>query len=152
MNWKIQPRSLALGCALAACSALPALAALGGDATSVQQDAVHLKAQLRSTSKSNYAVHELTAASGTIREYVTPAGKVFAVAWQGPVMPDLQQVLGSYYARFNEAAKNRHGVRGPLAINESDLVLQSGGHMAAFRGKAYIPEMLPEGVHPDAIQ
>jgi hypothetical protein len=31
-------------------------------------------------------------------------------------------------------------------------VLQSGGHMRAYVGKAYVPEMLPEGVQPDAIQ
>jgi len=153
MNWKIRPRSFALGMALAACSAFPALAALGGDAASIQQDAVHFKAAVRTTQTQAYAVHEMQTSGGaTVREYVSPAGKVFGVAWEGPFLPDLQQLLGTSYERFTTAAKNRHGVRGPLAINESGLVLVSGGHMRAYRGTAYIPEMLPEGVHADAIQ
>ena len=155
MNWIRSPRTLQLGLALLLpMLALPALAALGGDATSVEKDVVQLKAALRSTQKTNYAVHELAAPGATVREYVTPAGKVFAVGWNGTVMPDLQQILGTYYSHFATAAKNQRarGVRGPVSVNEPGVVIQSGGHMAAFRGKAYIPEMLPEGVHPDAIQ
>jgi len=154
MNWISSTRTFPLALALLAAASLPAMAALGGDASSVEKDVVHLKAAIRSTQKTNYAVHELTAPGSTVREYVTPTGKVFAVAWNGPVMPDLQQILGTYYTHFTTAAKNQRarGVRGPVSVNEPGVVIQSGGHMAAFRGKAYIPEMLPEGVHADAIQ
>lgn len=154
MNRIFRTRSFPLGMALMVpLLAFPAMAALGGDAASIQQDASHFKAQVRLTQKQAYAVHEMQTSGGaTVREYVSPAGKVFGVAWQGPVIPDLQQLLGSSYARFTAAAQGRKGVRGPLTINESGLVLQSGGHMRAYIGKAYIPEMLPEGVQPNAIQ
>jgi hypothetical protein len=129
------------------------MAALGGDATSVQQDASQFKAQIRVTQKQAYVVHELHTSGGAmVREYISPAGKVFGVAWQGPVMPDLHQLLGSYFERFTATAQNRRGVRGPLVINEPGLVLESVGHMTTYIGIAYIPAMLPEGVHADAIQ
>lgn len=154
MNWISITRTFPLTLALLiALLALPAMAGLGGDASSVQKDAAQFKAELRSTQKQGYAVHEMQTSSGTlVREYVSPAGKVFAVSWQGPFMPDLQQLLGTYHDRFTAAAKNRKGVRGPLGINESDLVLVSAGHMRSYTGKAYLPQMLPEGVHADAIQ
>jgi hypothetical protein len=156
MNWMLRTRSFPLGLALTVpLLILPAMAALGGDATSVQQDASQFKAQIRVTQKQAYVVHELHTSGGAmVREYISPAGRVFGVAWQGPVMPDLQQVLGAYYERFAATAQEqrRRGVHGPVGINESGLVLQSGGHMRAYTGKAYIPEMLPEGVRADAIQ
>jgi hypothetical protein len=154
MNWISSIRTFPLSLTLLApMLALPAMAALGGDAASVQKDAAQFRAEIRSTQKSGYAIHEMQTSGGTlVREYVSPAGKVFAVAWQGPFIPDLQQLLGPSYERFIAAGKNRHGVRGPLGINESDLVLVSAGHMRSYTGKAYIPQMLPEGVHADAIQ
>jgi hypothetical protein len=154
MNWISSTRTFLLSMALfLPLLALPAMAALGGDAASVQKDAAQFKAEIRSTQKQNYAVHEMQTSGGTmVREYVSPDGKVFAVSWQGPFIPDLQQLLGTSYERFIAAGKNRHGVRGPLGINESDLVLVSAGHMRSYTGKAYIPQMLPEGVHADAIQ
>jgi Protein of unknown function (DUF2844) len=159
MNWLTtnritRTRSFPLGMALLVpLLAFPAMAALGGDAASIQQDAAHFKAQVRMTQKQAYAVHEMQTAGGaTVREYVSPAGKVFGVAWQGPVIPDLQQLLGSYFTRFQATAQNRRGIHGPLVIHEAGLVLESTGHMTAYRGSARVPEMLPEGVHSDAIQ
>ena len=133
--------------------ATPALAALGGNAASVNEDVSQLKAQLRVTSKQGYAIHELQSTSGTVvREYVSAAGKVFGVAWQGPVLPDMRQVLGEYHARLVAAAPPNRRPQGPLVINAGDLVLYSGGHMRAYTGRAYVPQMLPEGVSPDAIR
>jgi Protein of unknown function (DUF2844) len=154
MNWIRSTRTFPLSLALLVpLLALPAMAALGGDVASVQKDAEQFKAEIRSSQKQGYAVHEMRTSSGTtVREYVSPAGKVFGVTWQGPFIPDLQQLLGTSYERFTAAAKNRHGVHGPLSINESGLVLVSGGHMRSYRGTAYIPQMLPEGVQADAIQ
>ena len=66
-------------------------------------------------------------------------------------MPDLRQVLGSYFDRYVEAAAQRKA-RGPVTIEQPGLVVQSSGHMRAFVGKAYIPEALPPGVSADSIQ
>lgn len=104
--------------------------------------------------KEGYAVHEIRLPSATVvREYVSGSGKVVAVSWHGPFLPDLQQLLGKYFERYKQAAvaAHRHGRR-PLVVRQPELVVQSGGHMRAFHGKAYLPNMLPEGLHADAIR
>jgi len=133
--------------------ALPAVAALGGDATSVTNDQIRMQATLRSTQNQGYTMHELRDPVGnTVREYVTPEGKVFGVAWQGPFRPDFQQLLGTYFTQFAEAGKSYRRGTGPFVIEQPGLVVYSGGHMRAFFGKAYVPEMMPKGVTADAIQ
>jgi len=131
---------------------LPALAALGGDTDSVQSDQTHMQATAQITGATNYSLHQLQLPSGTtVREYLTAAGTVFAVAWEGPELPDLQALLGNYYERYSTAAQQRTG-RGPVTIAQPDLVVQSGGHMRSFVGRAYLPEQLPQGLAPAAIQ
>jgi hypothetical protein len=131
-----------------------ASAELGGDVTSVEADRQQMKATRTVQSTAKYAMHELQTDSGTVREYVTPDGKVFGVAWQGPTIPDLRQLLGNYYPQFDQAAaahrKLRH--RGPLAINEFGLVVVSTGHMRAYSGKAYVSGLLPQGVQAEDIR
>lgn len=136
---------------------LPALAGLGEDASSVQADQSHMQAGLRTTEAEAYTVHEIQAPTGiVVREFVSPtSGKVFAVAWQGPWPPDMRQILASYFAQYQQSAQtqaNSHPGRRPLVINQPGLVVQSGGHMRSFAGRAYIPEMLPPGVSAEAIR
>ncbi len=132
----------------------PALAALGRDASSVRDDGAHLRAALRlSRNDPSYTVHELTTATGTVvREYVSPAGKVFGVAWRGPYLPDFRQILGDYFAPVMQAPREQRQGRGPVTVKRPDVVFQSGGHMRAFFGRAYVPNMLPQGVSADVIQ
>jgi hypothetical protein len=126
--------------------------ALGGDATSISQDQARLKGSLRVAHSAAYTMHEIQAPTGTaVREYVSPAGKVFGVAWQGPFKPDLQQVLGNYYQQYIAAARQRRA-RGPVTIEAPGLVVQSGGHQRGFVGRAYVPEMLPDGVQLQEIK
>lgn len=128
------------------------LAELGGDVSTIQADQARMKGALRLSRTSSYDVHEVQTPSGvTVREYVSPAGKVFAVSWQGPWMPDLQQLLGPYFADYT-AAQNHRQSRGPLLIHQPNLVVHSSGHMRSFIGRAYIPDLLPPGVHPEDIQ
>jgi len=133
----------------------PALAALGGDVSSVEADRAHLKAtSLEVKQAATYEVHSIQAPGGTvISEYVSPAGRVFAVAWHGPFMPEMQQILGSYFQQYSSAleAKKPYGRR-PLNIQQPGLVVQTGGHMRAYFGRAYLPEMLPAGLKADEIK
>jgi uncharacterized protein (UPF0261 family) len=103
-----------------------------------------------------YTVHEIQAATGTVvREYLSPEGKVFALAWNGPRLPDLRQVLGSYFEQYRAAVQSQSGprmARRPVMINQPGLVVQIGGHVGAFSGRAYVPEMLPSGVRAEEIQ
>jgi hypothetical protein len=141
---------------LALATAFPARAALGGDVASVQADQVHMQGNLRKTVVAAYTVHEIQAATGTVvREYVSPEGKVFAVSWQGPWLPDMHQVLGSYFDQYAQATKAQTGVRAarrPLLIEQPGLVLQMEGHSRSFSGRAYLPDQLPSSVTQEAIQ
>jgi hypothetical protein len=132
-----------------------ASAALGGDVTSVEADRQQMKATRAVTAHEAYSVHEITAPYGTVvREYVSPDGQVFGVAWLGTTVPNLHQLLGDYYSQFDQAAAAQRTPRrrGPLVINEPGLVVAAGGHMRAYRGKAYIPSLLPAGVQPEDIR
>ena len=135
----------------------PASAALGRDETTVQDDQVRMKGALRSTPTKAYTVHEIKAQTGTVvKEFVSPAGKIFAVVWQGPFLPDLRQLLGSYFEKFSQSAqKLKSGqahIRRRLLIQEPGLVVQTGGHMRAYFGRAYVPELVPQEVNIEEIQ
>jgi Protein of unknown function (DUF2844) len=132
---------------------LPALAELGGDLSSVESDQLKMKGTLRSTVGAAYTVHEIQTASGTaVREYVTPAGKVFAVAWRGPQMPDLRQMLGTYFKQYTAAPRGPHPDHAHFAVTQPNFVLQSSGHMRAYSGRAYDPQLLPQNVAVTDIQ
>lgn len=134
---------------------LSALAALGGNASSIVSDKTHMRAQLRATASNGYSVHALQTDVGIhVREYVSAQGKVFAVAWDGPNLPDLTQLLGEYFPAFQAAMTERRsrGVRGPVALQQNDLVVESNGHMRAYFGRAYVPSLLPPQVSIEEIQ
>ena len=133
-----------------------AAAELGGDVTTVAADQQRMQGTKRSVRQAeNYAAHEYETQSGTaVREYVSPGGKVFGVAWQGQRIPDLRQLLGAYYDQYERAAAAARTMRhrGPLLIQEPGLVVQSGGHMRAYSGWAYAPDLLPAGVRAEEIR
>lgn len=150
---KVPGLALAMA-ALAGSVTLPAFAALGGDAASVDADVVKMKGQARATPVAGYTVSEITLPTGTVvREYVSAEGKVFAVTWKGPAVPDLQQTLGSYFDVMKAAASVPHGAdHHHLTVTTSDLVLQTGGHMRAHVGRAYVPSLLPPNFSLDEIK
>jgi Protein of unknown function (DUF2844) len=132
---------------LAACQCLPAAAALGGTVDTVQSDVQTMRATRRVATHPGYDVHELTLASGTVvREFVGPGGTVFGVAWQGPIKPDLEQLLGTGFPRLVAAARVPHGDHRSLAVRAPDLVVESGGRMRNFAGRAYLPALVPASV------
>jgi hypothetical protein len=134
-------------------AAFPAGATLGGSAESVVTDQSKLHAKRAVVERRDYTVHEITSDDGTlIREYVTPAGKVFGVSWSGPTIPDLAQLLGTYNAEFQTAIRAKRGRRSTAAVHNPDLVVESSGHMRAFHGRAYLNSMLPTGVTEDVVQ
>lgn len=131
-------------------------ASLGGDITSVRADNIRMQGTLRSTTNGVYTIQEVKAPTGvSVREYVSSNGKVFAVAWQGPVRPDLKQVLGTYFDAWKaalQASNSRRPFRGPLVVRQAGLVVEMGGHMRWLVGRAYIPEMVPPQVQLKEIR
>lgn len=125
-----------------------AWAALGGDIESVDADQAAMNAAEQITaSTDSYTVYELRTSTDTVvREYLSLAGTVFAVAWQGPLLPNLRLILGGYFTQYTEAAQSQHAGHGHLAIRRPDLIVESSGHMRAFFGRAYLPQALPRDV------
>jgi hypothetical protein len=148
--------------AIGAVAALIALSAnvsatLGRDASTVDADRVRMQGALLRISRSDaYTVHELRSASGTtVREYVSSNGTVFAVAWQGPWLPDLRQMLGPYFDDYQRALQSTTGnrrARGALSVELPDLTVQMTGHPRAFSGRAYVPRLMPLRVQAETIR
>lgn len=132
-----------------------ASAELGGSVATIQPNRSQLHPIMRATVSNGYTVHNIDGEGGLrIREYANSDGRIFAVSWEGPALPDLSQLLGAYFPTFKQAAleRRRSGARGPVAIAEDDLVVQSGGHMRAYSGRAYVPSLMPPHITIDEIQ
>jgi hypothetical protein len=156
-----------LGSALLMLLAIPMWASLGDTAASVLNDQARWKGTLSSVDNGTYAVHEITMASGAkVREFVSPAGAVFAIAWDGPFPPNFQQLLGPYYQQVQEALADQKAAqqaseqqggatrrrRGPVMVETPGLVFAQSGHMRSFHGVAYIPQLVPQGVQSSEIR
>jgi Protein of unknown function (DUF2844) len=139
----------------------PASAVLGDTAASVLNDQARMKGTLRSVDNRTYVMHEITSQSGTVvREFVSPQGTVFGVAWEGQFPPDLQQLLGPYYQQAQKAQEKSQQEgsqqprqrRGPIVVETPGLVLYETGHVRSFHGQAYIPQLVPQGVQTSDIR
>ena len=143
-------------CALLVALSTPALAVLGDNASSVLTDQSLMKGTLHSVDKNAYVMYEITTSYGSkVREFVSPAGVVFAVAWDGQFPPNFQQLLGPYYRQAQDAAAQERSQqagerrvvrRGSAFIDTPGLVFEQTGHSRSFHGRAYIPQLIPQGV------
>jgi len=132
--------------------AAPGFATLGQDVSSVRDDQAHLNASETVVTSQLYSVHEMKTPRGTtIREYVSPAGTVFAVAWHG-FPPDLRQLLGEHFDEYMAAASETARRGRSVHIETGDLVVDSGGHMRYSVGRAFLSSKLPSGVDRDEIR
>lgn len=124
-----------------------AVAALGEPELTVQTDVAQLRGSINTTEHAGYRLHEILLPMGTrVREFAGLDGKVFAVAWSGPTLPNLRQTLGPYFDTYVTAVKLRRG-RGPIQIQQSGFVVRAAGHMRDFSGVAYLPAAVPGGVN-----
>jgi hypothetical protein len=139
--------------------ATAAHASLGGNSASVEADRLHMNASAavympKTPSAGSYTVTETVLPSGTrVRQYVSAAGVVFGVAWSGPFMPDLRQLLGPSFDTMvaRQASQSSAGHR-HFGVHEPGLVIESGGHPRSFAGRAYLPASVPAGVNVQDIQ
>jgi hypothetical protein len=129
--------------------AAPALAALG-DQMSTPASGQRV---LSALSAGSYTVRETVDSNGLhLREYVTASGLIFAVAWNGPSMPDLQQIFGSSFSRFQSAAQAHSSLNALGHRASGDLEVETGGHMGAYVGRAWLKSQLPSGFDTAAVQ
>lgn len=134
-------------------------AVLGGDVSTIATDQARLKAAGRAVAAAVSATvqsHEMTLADGSsIREYVNPAGIVFAVAWSTRFKPKLTPLLGVHslsYAAAASAASNRAGIQRRIVLQRDDLVVHATSHLNAYVGVAYLQSLVPEGVRVDELR
>ncbi len=130
-------------------------AALGESVDTIESDREHLTAVRGAmTAHRDYTVHEIKTDSTVVREYVSPAGIIFAIAWNGLVHPDLTELLGSYAGEYQDALRQtpRKQGRRQLQVRTNRVVVQKWGHIRDLKGRAYAPDLIPPGVSIDAIK
>jgi hypothetical protein len=152
----VNNQSAAAQAGAAQAAAASSVARQAAEASATGSSATSATASASASASASYTVRQTTLANGTVvREYVSAAGSVFGVAWSGPQMPNLSELLGSYFPQYVAGIKaNRAAgiVHGPGVVEQSGLVVHSGGHMGAFSGQAWLPASLPAGVSTSDIQ
>jgi hypothetical protein len=133
-----------------------AYATLGGTADSVEADRKHFKAvKKNSTNRSNYSVEEMAVGGTKVREYISPDGLVFGVAWSGLRHPDLSVLLGKYADEYQKERTQKTQTRGRKnnsSVKTDNITVEQWGHMRKLQGRAYIQSQLPEGMKPNEIK
>ncbi len=131
-------------------------AALGESVDSVGADQEALAAVKRATKvRDGYSIHEFTMDGTAVREYVSPSGIVFGIAWNGLVHPDLTRLLGSYAGEYETALEQRprkRGLQRHEALKTDHIVVEKWGHMRNLQGRVYAPDLIPPGVSIDEIR
>ncbi|HEY2024375.1 DUF2844 domain-containing protein [Paraburkholderia sp.] len=93
------------------------------------------------------------AGNTAINEYATSTGQIIAYTWQGPTMPDLHALLGKYADSYKAgAAAAANGDLHSSRIARPDVIVESGGPMRGYVGRAWLPAALPPGVTSDDLQ
>ena len=132
---------------------VPAWAALGGDVSSVNSDAQVLGGQHKLVAKVGFSLHQITASDGSVvNEFVSPGGVVFGVSWQGHSLPNFSQLLGTHLADLQNGQRMNVAPRRAVTIKSGDFVLTSIGHGRYFRGRAFVPSMIPANLTPEVVQ
>ncbi|HUN54135.1 MAG TPA: DUF2844 domain-containing protein [Smithella sp.] len=132
-----------------------AYATLGESTDSIATNRKALSA-VRSTTitSSKYTVHVFQSETMTVREYVSPSGVVFGIAWNGLTHPDLTPLLGSYASEYQKAASHikRQPGRKFVKVESDNVIVEKWGHMRNLQGRAYAPALMPQGVSNDEIK
>lgn len=134
---------------------IPAWAVLGQSEASVTTDQQRMKSEDRVEVFDSYKVHHLTTTNGpTVREYVTPQGMVFGVAWQGRFMPNMNQLLGTYVNNLQNAtpAQTQIRQRRGLTVKTGDFVYTNFCHLQNCTGRAYVPAYVPNNVSAEVVR
>ena len=127
-----------------------AQAELGGNLASIMQEQKTFVSTLTTSPQSNYTIYiQNISPDLVIKEYVSNSGNIFGVAWKGSTLPNFQILLGSYYSNYLSAQQQN-----PRSVfsQDNNLVIESGGVMGGYIGRAYLPKQLPTGLAPSAIQ
>jgi hypothetical protein len=132
--------------------ALPlfAHAELGGNLASITQEQKTFGSTLTSSPQSSYTIYiQNISPDLVIKEYVSNSGNIFGLTWKGSALPNLQILLGNYYSNYLSAQQKSPRL---IFLQDDNLVIESGGVMGGYTGRAYLPKEVPGGMAPVAIQ
>jgi hypothetical protein len=130
-------------------------ATIGESVDSVASDQKALSAMRRTAKTSTtYTIHEIRTETLTVREYVSPSGVVFGIAWNGLTHPDLTPLLGAHNDEYQKALSHarRQPGRRHVQVKTDGVVVEKWGHMRKLQGRAYAPALIPQGVSVDEIK
>jgi hypothetical protein len=141
---------------LSALFATSVSAKLGDDESAIKNDQTPLEIkEIKFEDKGKYKVYTLVNADvWTIKEFVSPSGKVFAVSWLGTAKPDLEKlVIDSYKEQLKiacapSARRPGHRIKSVLTDN---LKVEDGGRPRNIEGRMYDTLLVPEGVSLNEI-
>jgi hypothetical protein len=154
-NATMSVQSLTRGClfvliGIGSAWAEPARASLGGDLASVLNDASEWHGAVQDSPLQQYDVEEILTDNGLrVREFLDRKGLVFAVAWSGPIVPDLGRLLGpTRFVTYTTAlaSRTRLGLQRSVRVATTELVVESETHLRNCTGRAYLPDMIPSAV------
>lgn len=135
--------------------AQPAHAVLGERVETIHADQMRLQGARRLATALQYQVHDIRLADGSlVRQFATPSGQVFALAWRSHLKLQLQPLLGQYFSGYTEArraATKGHGFVRQSVLSQGGLVVHESAHLGMFAGLAYVHHLVPEGVNPNAL-
>ena len=131
-------------------------ATLGESVDSVASDRKALAAVKHATTVRNgYTVQEFALDGTVVREYVSPSGIVFGLAWNGLAYPDLTPLLRSYASEYQAALRQtprRLGRRPYQVVKTERVVVEKWGPMRNLQGRSHAPALVPSGVSIDEIK
>ena len=103
------------------------------------------------------SIHQQTIidSRGTTVTEFSYAGKVFALRWSGPTIPDYRRYLSTYFPQYEQALQSRPlepgRYRAPVAVRQPHLVVHASGHMGAYQGSVYDPTATPTNFSPTSM-
>lgn len=139
-----------------ACAQLGGLALPSAPYSSTQSASASIPGVVRHAAFNGAAVVRNVIDDGgtSIAEYADSTGRIFAYTWHGPTMPDLRALLGDYLGAYRAGASEQASAA-PLTaslhasrVQAGDVIVETGGRMRAYTGRAWLPAALPPGITP----
>ncbi len=149
-------RAAAAACVVACLAALPgaARAALGDPASAAD---IAASASHSVASGAARVASHADAAGTTVNVYIDARSRrIFAYTWQGPTPPDLDALLGQYAAAWHSGAAALHAAGGDelhaARVETPSVIVETGGPMRGYIGRAWLPGALPAGMTEGALE
>ncbi len=99
-----------------------------------------------------YRVEEIRYGAAMMREYITPTGVIFGLDWKGMIHPDVTDLLGSIAGTHPEGPADPGQAKKSKTDTEAEeVVIQKWGQPDDPHGRAYAPDLAPQGVKPDRM-